>query len=326
MNRGMGEPRLDDRFLDLTPSNVRRELRHLDSSVGVVQFSSALSEEEYQLAASALDAHPRVRLRAYGSYDGSIRDLEFLRHFPGIRGFHAERLGHSLEDISGLAYLRADLALLSLGNTRRRLSLAPIYRFRDLRVLALEGQTKDIEVIGNARQLQSLSLRSISLPDLSVLLPLSDLRALDLKLGGTRNLALLPEIGRIEYLELWMVRGLSDLSPVADMAHLEFLFLQSLRQVTVLPTMARLSNLRRLWLETMTGLDDLSPIASAPSLQHLGVVDMTHLQPSAFEPLRSMSTLKSLIAGLGSERRNSAVAALVDLPEGREAFVRPDFA
>jgi hypothetical protein len=43
----------------------------------------------------------------------------------------------------------------------------------------------------------SLTLRSITLPDLSLLLPLSQLRALDIKLGGTRDLTLLPQIGAL---------------------------------------------------------------------------------------------------------------------------------
>lgn len=37
--------------------------------------------------------------------------------------------------------------------------------------------------------------------------------ALDIELGGTKGLGLLPRVGRLRYLELWMVKGLSDLSP-----------------------------------------------------------------------------------------------------------------
>ena len=319
----MPRSRLDSRILDVTPSNVRADLGSLDASVEVVQFSSSLTDKEYRLVAKALRKHPRARLRAYGSYDGSIKDLDFLRHFPDVRGFHADALYNSLTEISGLAHLRPDLEFLSLGRTRKRLSLAPLDRFRNLKRLAVEGQTKDIEVIGNLRELRSITLRSISLPDLSLLLPLSELRVLDLKLGGTRNLALLPQIGRIEYLELWMVKGLADLSPVAEMAHLEFLFLQALRQVTTLPNMERLHALRRVWLETMKGVDDLAPLATAPALQHIGLVDMRHLQPEALEPLRGIPTLQTLIPGLGSKRKYSAAKTLIDLPEGHGEFQKP---
>jgi hypothetical protein len=87
-------------------------------------------------------------------------------------------------------------------------------------------------VISGLGELRSVTLRSITLPDLSLLAVLPKLRALDLKLGGTKNLALLPELQGLEYLELWMVKGLSDLAPirnasslrqlaVVDMAHLQ---------------------------------------------------------------------------------------------------------
>ena len=134
-----------------------------------------------------------------------------------------------------------------------------------------------------------------------------------MKLGGTKNLALLPELQSLEYLELWMVKGLSDLSPVAELPNLEYLFLQALRHVESLPEMSKLVSLRRLWLETMKGLTDLAPIREAPNLRQLGVVDMGHLQPEAFAPLAGKPTLESLRAGLGSKRKNEAVDRLMRL-------------
>ena len=50
-----------------------------------------------------------------------------------------------------------------------------------------------------------------------MLLPLTRLLSLDIKLGGTTNLGLLPRIGRLRYLELWLIRGLADIGPVGDM-------------------------------------------------------------------------------------------------------------
>jgi hypothetical protein len=45
----------------------------LDPRCQVVQFQSALSDADHRTLAE----HPSVELRAYASYDGSIRDLEF---------------------------------------------------------------------------------------------------------------------------------------------------------------------------------------------------------------------------------------------------------
>lgn len=310
--------RLDSRLLDLSSPVSRADLKLIDDSVQTVQFSSALSERDYKRVAKVAQRYPRVQLRAYGSYDGSITNLDFLRFFPTLRRFSADALYHSLTNIDGLAHLTEDAEFIGIGQTKKKLPLGGLIRFKALQRLYIEGQTKDIEVIGELRQLRSLTLRSVTLPGLSLLRPLQQLRALGLKLGGTKDLSLLPEIGQIEYLELWMVKGLSDLSPAAHLPSLEYLFLQSLRQVSALPPMAGMSSLKRVWLETMKGLTDLSPLRDAPSLTDLAVVDMSHLQPEAFEPLVGHPTLKSLRAGLGSTRRNDAVDALMKLPREGE--------
>ncbi|MEO6021510.1 MAG: hypothetical protein ABIP45_14795 [Knoellia sp.] len=289
-------------------------LARLDDRPEVIQFGSALTDGDYALLGDWFREHPEKTLRAYASYDGTITDLDFLRHFPSLRSFQADALFNSLVNIEGLGYLPDDVEFIGLGQTRRKMSLAPLARFTQLRRLYIEGHTKEIEVVSDLTELRSVTLRSVTLPDLSLLTPLRQLRALDLKLGGTKNLALLPELHSLKYLELWMVKGLADLSPISGLTNLKYLFLQALRQVDTLPVMNGLVALDRLWIETMKGLTDLAPIRNAPSLRQLAVVDMAHLQPEAFAPLTEHRTLESLRAGLGSKRKNDAVDSLMGLP------------
>lgn len=288
---------------------TRHQLMTLDDRVEYVQFDSELTVADYRLLNEWFADHPDKTLRVYGS----ISHLDFLSHLPSVLSFQADSLYNALESIDGLAYLASDVRYVGIGNTKRRLSLAPLARFGQLQHLYLEGQTKDIEVIGELHDLRSVTLRSITIPDLSLLLPLTRLRALDLKLGGTKNLDLLPRFAELEYLELWMVKGMRDLSPVSELSRLEYLFLQALRQVERLPDMSGMKGLRRLWIETMRGLSDLSPICSAPNIRQLAAVDMTHLQAEAFAPLVGHPTLESVSAGLGSRRKNEAVAGLIRL-------------
>jgi internalin A len=301
-------------FIDVQSPITERALDSIHGDLSHVQFVSALTDSDYQLLADRMRSFPDVTLRAYGSYDGTITDVDFLRHFPFLRSFQADALYNSLGNIDGLANLPDDVGFIGLGQTRKRLSLAPLARFTGMTRLYLEGHTKDIEVVTELTQLHSVTLRSITLSDLSLLTPLAKLRALALRLGGTRNLSLLPKLQNLDYLELWMVKGLSDLSPIAGLPNLEYLFLQSLRQVTELPELSGLARLRRLWIETMKGLNDLSPIREAPALRQLAIVDMPHLQPHAFAPLVGHPSLTSLRAGLGSKRKNDAVHDLIDLP------------
>jgi hypothetical protein len=137
---------------------------------------------------------------------------------------------------------------------------------------------------------------------------------LDIKLGGTKDLSLLPEIGQLKYLELWMIRGLTDLQAISDVTSLQFLFLQALRRVEKLPSFKKLQKLRRLHLETMKGVDDISPIAQAPALQELVVADMPQLQPEQFRCLETHPTLKAVRIGLGSKKKNETVNRILGLP------------
>ncbi|NGZ99607.1 leucine-rich repeat domain-containing protein [Nocardioides sp. W3-2-3] len=142
-----------------------------------------MTQADYEWLGSWFQDHPHKELRAYGGYDGSITDLDFLRFFPTLRRFRADRLDISLTSIEGLRYLPADAVSLGIGKTKRRVSLAPLARFTRLEHLSLEAQTKDIEVVAELTTLRSVTLRSMTLPDLSVLAPLIRLRALHLKPG-----------------------------------------------------------------------------------------------------------------------------------------------
>lgn len=194
------------------------------------------------------------------------------------------------------------------------MSLAPVAHLSGLRRLYLQKQTRDIEVLSGLTSLRSLTLREITLPDLSLLLPLPELRALDLKLGGTNDLSLLPRIGQLQYLELWMVRRLDDVAPLAKVPSLRYVHLEAFKQVTALPSdLSRLSRLDTFWIETMKGLTDLTPLLTAPALQRVALVNMTHLEPAQVGVLADHPALRNLIAGLGSDRKNRAVRELLPL-------------
>jgi hypothetical protein len=180
--------------------------------------------------ATLLSEYPSVALRVYSGtsrkLDATYTTLGFLEQFSQVRRVSLDI--RELDDFSGLRFLRPDLEELQLGETSKRLSLRPLERFGDLRDLYLHGHDKDFEVVGDLRRVRRLSLRSITLPDLGTLRGLGELEELELKLGGTRDLRLLPEVGRLRYFEAWLVRGLADLEPLAGVRSLRSLFLEAL--------------------------------------------------------------------------------------------------
>ena len=278
----------------------------------MVQFDHPLTDREYRKVARLVQGNSSVTLRAYGS---RFTDLDFLRHFAGVRSFQVD-YAYQLEDIEGLRFLAPDLERLVFGETRtpRQFSLETLRSFPRLTHLYLEKHTRDIAVVGDLSRLEELTLRSITLPDLSILQPLDRLRSLDIKLGGTKNLGLLPSIGELRYLELWQIRGLEDISMVAELTDLQYLFLQSLSRVTHLPDLSRLPRLRRVVLDTMKGITNLGPLAAAPALEQLMLIAMRQLRIEDIECLVGHPTLREATFGLGSLKRNAAAQELLDIP------------
>lgn len=297
------------------------ELSPLVPEHTTVQISSRLTDEEFQRLADFMADYPHVRLRVFGGYGGSITDLEFLRFFPRLRHFAVDAI-YDLQSLDGIRHLGEELESLLIGWTRtKRFSLRTLVRFRALRTLYLEGQQKDFAAVGELESLEDLTVRSISLPDLSALLPLRRLASLDMKLGGTRNVALLPRIGQLTYVELWRVRGLEDVSALADIETLERFFVQTLKGVTELPSFARSTRLQSAGLDTMRGITDLAPLAEAPNLERLMLVSMCHLQPEALLPFVGHPSLRDGSWGLCGDRKN--IAAYDLLPLGDPPFNHP---
>ena len=306
---------MDGTIREVTPPLTAADLAPLGPAYRTVQFRSRLADDDLRRLAEFLEGHPSVRLRVYGGYDGSVTDLEFLRFFPKLRRFSVDAM-YELPSLDGLRHLSPDLEELTIGWTRsKRFSLRVLERFNRLRTLYLEGQQKDIESLGRLTSLEDLTLRSITLPDLAVLEPLQRLKSLDLKLGGTRDIRHLPRIGRLEYVELWMVRGLDDVSALAEIETLEAFLLQALKNVTRLPSFARSTRLRSAALDTMKGITDLRPLAEAPGLEGLRLMSMRHLEPEALRPFVGHPTLRKGTWGLGSDRKNAEAWDLLPLGE-----------
>lgn len=289
------------------------QLRPLDPVCQVVQFCDPLSAEDHRRVAKFMSQNSRVPLRAYGHYSNAVPDLSFLEHYPQLTRFSVDIV--QLGSLRGIEQLPPKLQSLGLGQTRTKtISLSVISRFSDLKELFVEGHHKDLEAVSSLQSLEKLTLKAITLPDLSLLLPLRRLWWLDLKLGGITDLSLLPQVGRLKYLELVMIKGLFDLSAIGRLASLQCLVLSTLKNVAALPSFKGLDDLRRVTLITMKGLKSIGAVADAPALEELQVVGGSALSPKDFAPLVGHPTLMRVSIGLGRDRQNREVTALLGLP------------
>lgn len=301
---------------------TKDQLVPLDEKCRVIQFSSPLTDSDHEKLSKFLEKYPAVSFRVYGhDQKGQLNDLKFLRYYQLVKSFQVDVF--KIDSIDGIEYLPESLEYFGFGQTRKKFSLNFLSRFKKLQQLYIEGHVKDVEVISTLTNLERLTLRSITLKDLSILLPLKKLWWLAIKLGGTKNLSILPKIGGLKYLELWMVRGLEDISPISKLKNLQFLFLQDLKNVKKLPDFSECRNLKRVAIENLKGLSDLSSLLKATNLEELIVASGNNFQPSDFIPLKTHKSLKSALIRLGSIKKNDEIKGILGL--SKADYSKSDF-
>jgi internalin A len=299
------ETRQGRRFLWSDPARIERfgdPFRPLEPECKVIQFDQPLTPAQLQQAADLIVERPDVQLYVYGR---ASRDLSFLGYFPTLRRLHIAL--YELDDIAGFSHVARSLEELTYGQTKRTFSLRFLSAMPQLKKLFLVRHKRDLPVISGLGDLTGLGLSGITLPDLSLLLPLSGLRELSIFLGGTTNLALLPQLRALENLFLMRITKLSDLGMLGDLGGLTTLRLDWMRNVTWLPSLAGLARLDDVTLDTMKGLTDLSPLAAAPALRRLSVAAMPQLNAESFRCFLGHPRLRELWVGTGKSRVNDAV-------------------
>ena len=317
-------------------SLTARDIRSLvnNPKIKVLQCMNPVSDAVWALLNDQFFAsRPDVELRVF-SFFSSECDLSFVSKMTNVRRFSADshrhvknieaiatipnletlRLGvFELKDFGVLDSIPSTLTSLSLSATRsRKLSLAPLRRFPSLKVVYLEGHSNDIEVLGELQDLEDLTLRSVTTPDLSYLAELKKLWSLDIKLGGIRSFVGIEGKESIKYFELWQVRELKSVEIVAALPGLQNLFLQSLPHIESLPSLTHANALRRITLENMKGMRDFSSLEYAPVLEEFVLIDGSRQTPEQLLPVLRNASVRLADAYFGSLRKNEAFLRLRD--------------
>ncbi len=290
------------RFLSFPSAGLEDPLRPLEPECRVLQFSEPLDPPTLVRAGELLRDRPEVMLYVYRR---AAKDLDFLRHFPGLQRLHVALF--DLSDIAGLAHVRSSLTALTFGATRQKFSLAFLPSLAELEKLFLVRHAKDLDAVSGLSNLTDLGLSGITRPNIDFLLPLTGLSKLAILLGGTTNLADLPRLPALQELFLMRITRIADLSVLAELKALRTLRLDWMRNVTRLPSLAPLTHLDAVKLDTMKGLTDLSPIAAAPRLRRLVVAAMPQLTADSFACFHNHPSLAELWANVGKARVNEAI-------------------
>jgi hypothetical protein len=340
---------LDRRRVDFSNKLTGKEVEQLvaDSDIRTLQCSSPVGLDTWDPLNRYLFAlRPEIELRVYGFYS-LVCDLSFVRRVPNARRFSADCLMqatgvehlaalenlealsigiYSLDNFDFLRQLPSGIKNLSLAATKsKKPQLHILSRFESLTRLYLEGQQQGIGVLSELRKLEDLTLRSITTEGLDYVSMLPQLWSLEIKLGGIKDLSAIANNESIKYLELWQIRGLSDIGVVSSLGGLQSLFLQSLINVREIPDLSKLHDLRRLHLENLKGLEDVSAIRYAPALEEFLHISAQNIQPEMYKDLMSIPTLKYVHVRYGRRKKNEEFKALV-LRSGKQADINRDFA
>lgn len=274
-------------------------------------------------------------------------DINFLRHIPSLKRLRIcdatslasldnVELMYGLEELSFYRFEPEVLELLKAikpdniknisieSNLSKGYNIEFITKFYNLKSLSIEGPCKGVEAIGKLHDLEELVLRSISLPNIDFISNLSKLWSIDIKLGGIKDLTVLSQLPHIKYLELWQIRGLSDIAFISDMTELQNLHLESLINVHEFPSFEKLKKLRRIRLMNLKGLKHFDELKSAPNLQDFYYTMTNQHQAEDLLPVLQNPSLKNVYVYFTSDKKNKAFNELVKT-YGKQISDWPDF-
>lgn len=331
----------------ITKGITKKELRSLSENPAVtsLQFASPLSKSEYDnLETIVFSKRPDILLRVYGHY-GETCNLNFIKRIPSLRKFSAdslmsavgienvillnslEVLGIGIYDLVSFDFLdkvNTNLDELYLYNTAsKKPNIKSIGRFKQLKYLFLEGQSKGIEELNNLKNLEQIVLRSISTSNLEYLSGLPKLWSIEIKLGGIKEFNALKTIPNLKYLELWQVRNLNDLSFLSDLTQLQLISLESLKNVSSFPNVENLKFLRRVMLENMKGLKEIKNLKFCLNLEDFIFYSANNFTPRDIKPILENPNVKNVSCWFGSKKKNNDFKELAK--KYNKTFGNPEF-
>jgi hypothetical protein len=306
---------MHDENIDVSPTSLATDLAAVGAQSRQITCQTMLDDHVAQELGAFLRAHPRIRFTYWGF--GHEPDLDFLRHFEGLSDF--ELIAYTCASLDPIAYVAPTLRFLRLSLHKPKVySVQVLTECTSLRSLFLEVTPKNIEPLASLSELGVLYLRSITIKDPIALMSLRKLWWLWIGLGGTRQLDVLADLPKLRYLELWMIKGLEDLSWLSGCSPLEELKLESLANLKRLPDCKQLEMLRVARLYNLKRLTDISGLASGPNLTELYASELAAMSPSAFRAFVGKPSLRSITTGLRTQKLSREAAALFSLPPFEE--------
>lgn len=188
---------------------------------------------------------------------------------------HLRRLSLGIFELKETEIFQAsnfkNLKELIIGDTRTKsLNLKYLENFRDLNSLVISGHSKNIEVIGELTNIETLSLNSSSKVPVGFVNKLRKLKSLHFILGGRENLDEISE-NEIETLEIVRVRGFNSFHNISNFKKLKHLIIEDQIQLQEFHFPEELLSMEDLKLINCKTLKSLTGINKLKNLKQLRV-------------------------------------------------------
>jgi len=259
-----------------------------DGNIVIVQFGDDESYSDKildELNDLCLNYDDNFSIRFYGHYSKSF-DCNTLIRLPNVKSLSLDCLCevYNLQIFTSLKNLKRlclgifeiketeilqsnnlqNLTELIIDETRTKaLNLKYLENYTQLKYLIISGHTKNIDVIGNLKNLEYLWLNSISKVSLGFVNKLKKLKSLNFVLGGRENLDEI-EANEIETLQINRVRGFNSFNNISNFKNLKNLLIEDQIQLSELNFEKELPNLEDFKLlnckkfKSLKGLERLS--------------------------------------------------------------------
>jgi hypothetical protein len=295
-----------------------------ENEIQSIQSTETLSEDTLKLLNEHLfSKRDDIWLRLY-SYE--YLDLSCFRHLSDLRMLQLDLIDEivniesltflkklenlnirieSLKNFSLLQYINQNLESLYLGKTKsKRPDLSEILRFRNLKVLGLRGQSKNVHKIAELKHLESLALGGLTSKDISWLAGLSNLNSLSIDIFKTDDFSPLEKLKNLKIFSVSELRGATELPFLAKMKGLEELELTYLNKVKRLPNLGSDTSLKSVLIYEMEALEDISFLYSCTKLESARLRFSNRVLVEKLEGLFSLPNLKEasvVIASIDNE-------------------------
>lgn len=289
----MHQSRIDNpKFIDT--ERIRKELS--EGKHVIVQFSDAIYTDEQLSDLNDLCSiyNENFGVRFYGNFDGSFSfNFNTLLKIPNVKCLYIDCLLRA-ENVSALSQLKY-LVKLSLGveylkeveilqydnlknlidfnigpTTSKALNLIYLRDYQKLKSLGVCGHTKNIEAIGEIKNLEELFLNSIKKKAIPFVNNLKRLKTLDFTLGGRENIHEVEE-NEIENLEITWVHGFKDISNLSKFRGLKKLLIDRQKQLSSIHIEKEMPNLMDLKILDCKTFNSLKGLENLTGLQQLRI-------------------------------------------------------